>query len=422
MYQRSGNLSAVSRDELRKFKDAWLQFDPTGTGYITIDDFPKLLSKLHGTIFHMGIYDDEHSVHSILEDCRTDLTSGPGIVDGVDIEALNRRLAQIPIHKIRRQRHIYNLFYEEVVVTADKELGISFTSVLLILAHYKIIDDTKALKLEEFLRRRWRLQKVEDQVRRNTVTNFFLTLYWHRRFKMGKTDAPPGATPFTFASPFSPSKSANIPQILVDTDDRPASNPFASEPSTAGIPRIEVQDDSFSATGPTDGASSPAKRSSSPFDNNRPSSLQFTPPGSAWNSRQSSPSRTPPRSPTAHSHLSSRAASPVSAQTVIEDALETSEWGSHLRSAMGDQLSPTSPVFATSSGGMTTGFESSRSGTSSPTGRRSRAGSTAAETSRPGGRSRAGSSVGQQIVAGLGRLRSGGRSKERKSRDTERED
>lgn len=31
-------------------------------------------------------------------------------------------------------------------------------------------------RLEEYLRRRYRLQRVEEQVQRNIVTNFFLTL------------------------------------------------------------------------------------------------------------------------------------------------------------------------------------------------------------------------------------------------------
>lgn len=184
VYQRSGNLSAVSRDEMRRFKDAWLQFDPTGTGYIPVEKFPRLLGKLKG-VFAMRIYDEKHSIKSILDDVRTDLPDGKGIVAGVDIDALNQRLATLPIHKVRRQRHVFNLFYEEVMVTADKENGVAFTSVLLILAHYKIIDDTKSLKLEEFLRRRWRMQKVEDQVRRNTVTDFFLTLYVPLSFVSG---------------------------------------------------------------------------------------------------------------------------------------------------------------------------------------------------------------------------------------------
>ena len=144
MYQRSGNLSAVSRDETRAFKYAWSKFDPEGTGYIPKEDFGKLLGDLGG-IFSMHIHEEPYTVKSILDDCHTD-AMGPGIVDGVDIDSLNRRLSMIPIHKIRRQRFLFNLFYEECMVTADRDFGVSFTQLLITLAHYKIINDSKSLR------------------------------------------------------------------------------------------------------------------------------------------------------------------------------------------------------------------------------------------------------------------------------------
>jgi voltage-dependent calcium channel len=43
VYQRSSGLSVISRDEIRRFKQAWAEFDPYGTGYIAKDTFPRLL-------------------------------------------------------------------------------------------------------------------------------------------------------------------------------------------------------------------------------------------------------------------------------------------------------------------------------------------------------------------------------------------
>lgn len=152
MYQRSGDSSAVSREELRKFKQAWSKFDPDGTGYIPKETFPRLLGQLSG-IFAMRIYEEPFTVKSILDDVRADpvYLNGqrkhvPGVVEGVDLDALKRRIAQIPVHKIRRQRHMFKLFFEECLVSADKDYGVSFDSVLLILAHYKIINDNKSLR------------------------------------------------------------------------------------------------------------------------------------------------------------------------------------------------------------------------------------------------------------------------------------
>ena len=43
VYQRSSGLSVVSREEIRRFKEAWATLDPEGTGYISKEEFPRLL-------------------------------------------------------------------------------------------------------------------------------------------------------------------------------------------------------------------------------------------------------------------------------------------------------------------------------------------------------------------------------------------
>ena len=43
VYQRSSGLSTISREEIRRFKQAWAEFDPNGTGYISMELFPMLL-------------------------------------------------------------------------------------------------------------------------------------------------------------------------------------------------------------------------------------------------------------------------------------------------------------------------------------------------------------------------------------------
>lgn len=191
VYQRSSGMAIVDRDEIRRFKEAWRSVDPDGTGYITKEAFPRLLGELSG-VFQMRVYDPDDSVRSILEDVQNDpmtarhmsiATSTQTTHRDVDLDKLNRRLARLDVVKIREKRRRFNVFYEEVMVSADPDRGISFTTVLMILAHYNIISDSKSLKLEEFLRRRARLQRVEEQVRRRIVLGFFDTLYWSRKFR-----------------------------------------------------------------------------------------------------------------------------------------------------------------------------------------------------------------------------------------------
>ncbi|KAL8712341.1 MAG: hypothetical protein Q9220_003492 [cf. Caloplaca sp. 1 TL-2023] len=186
VYQRSSGLSVVSREEIRRFKQAWATYDPEGTGFISKEKFPRLLGELSG-VFEMRIYDGDHSVGRILADCKVD-TRGmdvppPGVVEGIDLDALNRRLATIDVPEIKRRRRRMELFFQEIMVSADVDRGINFTSCLMILAHYNIISDGKSLKLDEYLRRRARLQRVEESVERRVVRGFFDTMYWNRRFR-----------------------------------------------------------------------------------------------------------------------------------------------------------------------------------------------------------------------------------------------
>jgi hypothetical protein len=208
VYQRSSGLSSLSREEIRRFKQAWAEFDPDGTGYITKEAFPKLLGELSG-VFEMRIYDGEFTVGAILEDCKVEPRAGepqPGVVHGIDLHRLNQRLNKINVPEIRRRRDRLNIFSQEVLVSADPDRGISFSSCLLILAHYNVINDSKSLRLEEFLRRRYRLQRVEEEVHRRVVIGFFDTLFWSRQFARRKVtrhsarmvDVPQFAVPEIF--------------------------------------------------------------------------------------------------------------------------------------------------------------------------------------------------------------------------------
>lgn len=159
VYQRTSGLAVVDREEIRRFKEAWRSVDPSGTGFISKEAFPRLLGELSG-VFEMRIYDADDSVRTILEDVRSDgdaptvrhgsLVGQNRYHTGIDLEKLNRRLARIDVAKVRERRRRFNIFFEEVMVSADPERGISFTTVLMILAHYNIINDSKSLRYVSF--------------------------------------------------------------------------------------------------------------------------------------------------------------------------------------------------------------------------------------------------------------------------------
>lgn len=254
VYQRSSGLYAISREEIRRFKQAWATYDPDGTGFISTEQFPRLLGELSG-VFAMRIYEGEFSVGSILEKCRIDpqrnsmssyardsmvslaeprhsMRPNSHASSGVDIGELSRIISRIPVQSIQERRKRLNTFYEEILVSADPDRGISFHQCLMILAHYNVISDSKSLRLEEFLRRRARLQRVEEAVRRNTVVGFFDTLYWSREFrrkidrkKSGRMSAVPTFT---------------VPEIFVDN---PGDDPEEHDQPGSGAVTPQTQPD-----------------------------------------------------------------------------------------------------------------------------------------------------------------------------------
>jgi voltage-dependent calcium channel len=55
VYQRSSGLSVVTREEIRRFKQAWAEFDPNGTGYISKTLFPRLLGVSFRSVVRYGL-------------------------------------------------------------------------------------------------------------------------------------------------------------------------------------------------------------------------------------------------------------------------------------------------------------------------------------------------------------------------------
>lgn len=103
-------------------------------------------------VFEMRIYEGDFTVGKIIEDCkieRAPLTlpvEGQKIPVEIDLKKLNERLSHLPVDDIKKRRARLNRFYEEVFVSADPDRGISFSSLLMIIAHYKVINDNKSLR------------------------------------------------------------------------------------------------------------------------------------------------------------------------------------------------------------------------------------------------------------------------------------
>lgn len=93
------------------------------------------------------MYPTELSVKSILEQTRLQPgeTYDGAISHGVKIDVLNNICRPIDPQDAKQRRQLYERLYHESLLI-DTGYGISFTSMLLLLAHYKLIDDNNALQ------------------------------------------------------------------------------------------------------------------------------------------------------------------------------------------------------------------------------------------------------------------------------------
>ncbi|OAG40729.1 hypothetical protein AYO21_05027 [Fonsecaea monophora] len=333
VYQQSSGMSIVSRDEIRRFKQAWAEFDPNGTGFISKEQFPRLLGELSG-IWQMRIYDGDFTVRAIREDCSVQpgdpVKPAARRVDGIDLDKLAERVSQIPVAEIRQRRARINIFYQEVMSTADPDRGIPFTAVLFLLTHYNVITDSRSLRLEEFLRRRARLQRVQESIRRNTVVGFFDTLHWSRKFRKAverRRNSRLGAPP-----------SIPVPEIFIEDPDDNMEGSSGTEPRdfTSSTPSYTPKKQSINLP-PIDTTMPPpsgALRSTSPVD------LESSPRSSPVRARLGSvdtayhgatgATRSSPTTPTlAHSRHGS-SASGLDGQGMME-SFDNSAWGESIR-------------------------------------------------------------------------------------------
>jgi hypothetical protein len=104
--------------------------------------------KLSG-VFEVRIYPEEYSrarlraISQVTPEAEADHPSM--IIEGVDILKLREALAGVDNAMIQKRRLDYSRVWYEAILSQEQGKGISFTSMLLLLAHHKLIDDREAL-------------------------------------------------------------------------------------------------------------------------------------------------------------------------------------------------------------------------------------------------------------------------------------
>lgn len=108
------------------------------------------LQRLSG-VFEVKIYPSEFSVSSIKAACLRNQESevwpptDPYDLRNFDLRALSQTLDRMDRTNIRKRKAIYSRLYQEAFISHQPGVGISFTDMLELLAHHKLIVDAEAL-------------------------------------------------------------------------------------------------------------------------------------------------------------------------------------------------------------------------------------------------------------------------------------
>ncbi|KAF9078268.1 Ion transport protein-domain-containing protein [Rhodocollybia butyracea] len=237
VFQASGGSKAITREEMRAFKKVWAEFADPQTGHLERSQFVPFFGRLSG-VFEVRIYPVQYNILNIKAACKaspSDTSSlinsqwppPSNVVEGLDINKLNNALDGIDYTIIRKRRAVYSRLYHEATIAHQQGRGISFTDMLLLLAHHKLIKDSEALVLRDLVVRTETNKLVTDLVNLDRVHSLLKTISYRRRFlaHMEKKRA----------SMYDP----DIPAIIVDTmPETPPplpSPPLASRPSSRDI-------------------------------------------------------------------------------------------------------------------------------------------------------------------------------------------
>lgn len=226
-------------------------------------------------VFEVRIYPAEYSVKNLMAMTRVRdedgqwSNSASSQTDGIDTVKLSRMLNGLDNSKIRKRRTLYARMYNEAMISQEPGKGISFTHMLLMLAHHKLIDDREALRydcsylskqlgtngsysLKELVTRTEINKFVNDLVDLDRVRSLLKTIYYRRQYQ-AQREAAHRQSLFN----------QNIPDIIVD--DAPS-----TPPSTRDITTVKRDSLGFFSPGSGDGSTPP-----SPTPNFNPSLGQF---------------------------------------------------------------------------------------------------------------------------------------------------
>ncbi|MBW0462341.1 hypothetical protein O181_002056 [Austropuccinia psidii MF-1] len=201
VFQLFGKVKAIDREEVRRFKEAWAEVDLDRTGYIKRHQFIAFFSRLKG-VFDLSVYPAEMRVENLLSSCAVNTSYpmvnglkecsknqsrlvplGKGRSGALNVDKLQRKLNEVNWKEIVQRIDLLNHLFQEAILIEKPGKGLSFTRMMLLLAHYRLIEDEQAMQLEELLDRRASKEKVKELVQFEKIQGLLMMVVQRRRFK-----------------------------------------------------------------------------------------------------------------------------------------------------------------------------------------------------------------------------------------------
>ncbi|KXN82493.1 Calcium-channel protein cch1 [Leucoagaricus sp. SymC.cos] len=187
VFQASGRgAKSISREQMRSFKKLWAEY-ANPKGYLERHHFSAFFSRLSG-VFEVKIYPSEFNTPNVKmsslksRDPATIRSTRPYDLSNFDLKALSKTLDKMDRAAIRKRKATYSRLYHEAIISHRPGVGISFTDMLLLLAHHKLIVDGEALVLKDLVVRTEVNKVVNDLVNLDRVRSLLMTISQRRWF------------------------------------------------------------------------------------------------------------------------------------------------------------------------------------------------------------------------------------------------
>ncbi|KAG2155280.1 Ion transport protein-domain-containing protein [Suillus bovinus] len=185
VFQSTGAAKAITREEIRSFKKTWAEYSNPKTGLLEQSRLVPFLGKLNG-VFEVRIYPTEYSVPSVVSTCKDiqkiATKEGAKVETTLNTRKLNKVLRKIDFDVIRQRRAVYCRLLHEASIIDSHRKGISFTDMLFLLAHHKLIVDRDALELKDLIVRQGTNKLVSDLVNLDRVRSLLKMISLRRRY------------------------------------------------------------------------------------------------------------------------------------------------------------------------------------------------------------------------------------------------